>query len=165
MVTFLVSIILFFRNNGCLFAFSAYFAAISIKESTFTLTGPATYTISRTTDTVLTFDAGLINADATDVSLTSVKLYLSDNIDLAAGGATLSAPIDITGFPTTVPGNADGTSTGLATGMTATVKLASATDCSTYTTFCIQVEPSQAFQCIGISGNTNCEGECARKDR
>ena len=137
------------------------FSAIALLETSFVISNPTSYVFSRTSATLITFEAGLVNADATDVSITSYELYLSDNDDLSAGGAKVSTAIAIqSGAPTTVPASASGASgNGLTTGMTANIQIASGTDCSSYTKLCLKVTPGDSTKCIDITGKTNCAGK------
>ncbi|XP_070546168.1 uncharacterized protein [Ptychodera flava] len=133
-------------------------SAMAFKDRTFTITAPATYKLNRTKATTLTFNAALVSIQATEVTLTSYKLYLSDNTDLSATGAKLSKPIDVTDAPTKVPANADGSSAdkGLTNGMTAAVKIESADDCSAYKWACLKAEPGPATGCVDVTGKTGC---------
>ncbi|XP_070546485.1 uncharacterized protein [Ptychodera flava] len=140
--------------------------ALAFKVDTIAVTAPTTYTLNRVQATTLTFSAGLFNADATETTITSYKLYLSDNEDLDAGAAKVSAAIDVTGAPTTVPANADGTaSKGLTIGMSSAVKIESQTDCSAYNKVCLKVEyaSTSATGCFDVTGKTDCASTLAFK--
>ncbi|XP_070546489.1 uncharacterized protein [Ptychodera flava] len=137
------------------FAVCAQAGTITIASGTFSVTNPsAPITINEATATAVTFDVGLANDDSTAVTLTSVELYLSDNTNLAAAGAKVSTAITVTGAPSSVAGDDDGTSgQGRTNGMTANVQ-ADATNCAAYNKLCIKVVPDDAVDCVDVT--TNC---------
>ncbi|XP_070546196.1 uncharacterized protein [Ptychodera flava] len=128
---------------------------ITIATDSFSVTTPAApITVNEASATAFTFDVGLANSEASEVTLTSVKLYLSDNADLDAAGAKVSAAIDVTNAPGTVPASATGAAgSGQTTGMTANVQ-ADATNCAAYDKLCIKVVPDDAVACVDVT--TNC---------
>ncbi|XP_070546497.1 mucin-22-like [Ptychodera flava] len=132
-------------------------STLAFKTGSFSITGPSTYKLNTDTETTLTFSAALLNVETTEVTLTSYKLYLSDNVDLSATGANVSDAINVTGAPTTVPASADGTADkGLTTGMTSAVKIESAEDCSAYKWACLKAEPGPVTDCTDVSDKIEC---------
>ncbi|XP_070546451.1 uncharacterized protein [Ptychodera flava] len=141
-------------------------SAISVKADTFKITEPTIFKLTTTEDTKLTFDAGLSFDGSTEVAISSYKLHLSDKEDLGAEGAKVSAAIDVTDAPESVPANADGTKDkGLTTGMTATVKILSAEDCSAYGHLCLKVEHGPATGCLDVKDKIECSDSGAGVQR
>ncbi|XP_077996861.1 uncharacterized protein LOC144450160 [Glandiceps talaboti] len=132
---------------------------IGLKDGTFLITSPATYTFSSDSAVEITFQAGFqmsVLAES-EIQITSVGLYFSDNVDLSATGAKVSDAIPVNWAPTVVTLGADGTANnGLATGMTGLVQIFNADDCSYYYLFCLKVQPSAATLCIDITGKIEC---------
>ncbi|XP_070546185.1 uncharacterized protein [Ptychodera flava] len=138
------------------FAVCAQAGTITVASGTFSVVVPsAPITINEATATTVTFNVGLANSDATPVTLTSVELYLSDNADLAAAGAKVSAAIAVTNAPTTVPASATGAAgSGQTNGMRASVQALDADECPHYNRLCIKIVPDDDVACVTIT--TNC---------
>ncbi|XP_070546315.1 uncharacterized protein [Ptychodera flava] len=134
---------------------------ITIEEGSFRIIGPESFTISRTADTTITFTVTLMNSQEDEAAI-SVKLYLSDNEDLSATGATVSPAIDVNSAPTEVPGierKGDGSAI-LTPEMTADIRIESAEECDAYNRLCLKVEldSDSVVDCINMTDNINCGG-------
>ncbi|XP_077997094.1 uncharacterized protein LOC144450365 [Glandiceps talaboti] len=132
---------------------------ISLKNGSFLITSPTTYTFSTDSAVEITFQAGFqyYLTTALDINITSVTLCLSDNVDLFATGTKVSDAIPVNWAPKVVAYGADGTAdNGLATGMTGLVQIFNVDDCNFYNHLCLKVDPTDAIQCIDITGKTYC---------
>ncbi|XP_070546454.1 uncharacterized protein [Ptychodera flava] len=89
-------------------------AALTIKTTSFSVTGPSSYTLKVTAATEITFDITFENDDTSAAaSVTDLKLFLSDNEDLTATEKEVEVAENtaITGitFPATVHAATGGT--------------------------------------------------------
>ncbi|XP_077979187.1 uncharacterized protein LOC144434590 [Glandiceps talaboti] len=125
-------------------------AGITVAANSFTLTAPATYTISTTTAVDFTYSIGLGNDGGSDKDVASVDLYLSDDELLTNPSAPFTGTAS-PAFPITVTAGADGST--LTTGITASV-IADETKCSSYTKICVKVMPGDVIACVDIPSDS-----------
>ncbi|XP_070546005.1 uncharacterized protein [Ptychodera flava] len=133
---------------------------LCVTDSTFSITGPSSYTFRISEATEVTFSITFSNAGAAS-SVTDLELYLSDNEDFSATEKEVKVAdkAGITGitFPAAVDA-ASGSTAGekAETGAKASITIPSVTNCADFDKFCALLKPGDCVQCIDVTGKTNC---------
>ncbi|XP_077996705.1 uncharacterized protein LOC144450012 [Glandiceps talaboti] len=130
---------------------------LGIKDNTFTITDPSTYTIGVGSRVNITFSIGLTNPNPFAKNVPSIELYLSDDTSLTTVSDSFfvfSSEITSDGHLSqiTVAANADGSTP--TTGLMARVT-ADAGQCTSYRYLCVDLFDDIA--CVDISSNIDCK--------